>query len=238
MIYSTLHKIQLRFNSLLGFNSAHIPKNLIKSITKNKNKPLIIDVGCNIGEFTQLIFKYNKKASVIAFDIDSNLGDLLNSKFSNFNFEYVNSGVSNFNGFEFVRSQKKYDRKAFLAKNGALNDKIQVIKLDNIIKKIGKRKINILKIDTEGNDFKVLQGAQKLLLRTEVVVFELMFRSLLNGNTPEDYLRYLKSKGFKHFYRSTKFFGLVEIQEIQPWEIMTQNIVSSRKIIDNYRFLV
>ncbi len=238
MIYSVLQKIKSRVDTLLGFNSAHIPRKLIKNITKNLDEPLVIDVGCNVGEFSQIIFDYNRKAHVLAFDIAKNLEGILYFKFSNYNFEYFRVGVSNSSGFQFTHSRKKYDRKSFLTKSGLYSDRVKVIKLDDILEKTGKRSVQILKIDTEGNDFKVLEGAQKLLLKTEVIIFELMYRSLVNGKTPQDYLSFLKSKGFKYFYRSTKFFGLIEIQIIQPWEIMTQNIVCSRVSIYKSKFLL
>ena len=88
--------------------------------------------------------------------------------------------------------------------------------------------IAIIKIDTEGNDYKVLLGAEKILRITDLVIFEVMFKILEYGNTPQDAINFLKSLGFRYFYRSTKYFGLVPISNIKPYEIMTQNIIASR----------
>jgi len=55
-----------------------------------------------------------------------------------------------------------------------------------------------------------------------------MFKIIENGNTPQDAIIFLKDLGFKYFYRSTKYFGLVPISNIKSYEVMTQNIVASR----------
>ena len=85
-----------------------------------------------------------------------------------------------------------------------------------------------MKIDTEGNDFKVILGAKEILRVTDLVIFEVMFKMIENGNTPQDAIIFLKDLGFRYFYRSTKYFGLVPITNIKSYEIMTQNIVASR----------
>ncbi len=85
-----------------------------------------------------------------------------------------------------------------------------------------------MKIDTEGNDYKVLLGAKKILKVTDIVIFEVMFKMIEYGNTPQDAVICLKNLGFKYFYRSTKYFGLVPITNIKSYEITTQNIVASR----------
>ena len=71
-------------------------------------------------------------------------------------------------------------------------------------------------------------GAKKILQYTDVVIFEVMYRMVLNQNLPNDVLEYLQKYNFQYFYRASKFFGLVPIKRIMPWEISTQNIVAAR----------
>ena len=97
-----------------------------------------------------------------------------------------------------------------------------------MLKRFRFSSIAIIKIDTEGNDYKVLLGAEKILRVTDLVIFEIMYKILECGNTPQDAINFLKSLDFKYFYRSTKYFGLVAIHNIKPYEIMTQNIVASK----------
>ena len=52
-----MYKISIHLNALLGFNSAWIPKKTLNKILSAKNNPIVIDVGCNVGDFSELVFK-------------------------------------------------------------------------------------------------------------------------------------------------------------------------------------
>ena len=174
-----------------------------------------------------MVFNYNKTAIIHAFDLHNSLSKILNKKFKKFHFNFSQIALSDYSGNGNIESIYINDRKAHLSKKSNLKS-IKVNKLDNILKEFNYHSIAIIKIDTEGNDYKVLLGAEKMLKIADLVIFEVMFKILENGNTPQDTIEYLKSLEFKYFYRSTKYFGLVPISIIKPYEIMTQNIVASR----------
>ena len=227
MFYRLIHKISIHINALLGFNSAWIPKKQIKKILKNKRNPVVVDIGCNVGEFSELVFDNNSNSVVHAFDLHSSLATILNKKFNRFHFYFSQTAVSNYVGSGTFESKNINDRKAFLSRNN--NSKsVKINKLDNLLQKFSYSSITLIKIDTEGNDYKVLLGAEKILMITDVVIFEVMYKLICNGNLPQDAINLLRRLNFKYFYRSTKYFGLVAINEIRPHEIMTQNIVASR----------
>jgi FkbM family methyltransferase len=189
--------------------------------------PIVIDVGCNVGDFSELVFKYNSGSVIHAFDLHKSLSPILNKKFKKYHFNFSQIALSDHSGSMGIKSSTKNDRKAFISKKGNLKS-IKVDKLDNILKKFNFTAIAIIKIDTEGNDYKVLLGAEKMLRITDLVIFEVMFKTLEYGSTPQDTINFLKSLDFRYFYRSTKYFGLVPIISIKPYEVMTQNIVASR----------
>jgi hypothetical protein len=151
----------------------------------------------------------------------------LNKKFKKYYFNFSQIALSNYSGNSRIVSNAKNDRKAYITKKSNLKS-IKVNKLDNILKKFDFPSVAVIKIDTEGNDYKVLLGAEKILRITDLVIFEVMFKILENGDTPQDVIDFLKSLNFRYFYRSTKYFGLVPISNIKPYEIMTQNILASR----------
>jgi FkbM family methyltransferase len=174
-----------------------------------------------------LVFKFNNSAIIHAFDLHRSLSPILNKKFKKYHFDFSQIALSDYSGSIGIESNTKNDRKAFITKKSNLKS-IKVDKLDNVLKKFNFSSIAIIKIDTEGNDYKVLLGAEKILRITDLVIFEVMFKILEYGNTPQDAINFLKSLDFRYFYRSTKYFGLVPISNIKPHEIMTQNIVASR----------
>ncbi len=187
----------------------------------------MIDVGCNIGEFSELVFKCNDTSIIHAFDLHESLLKTLSKRFKEFHFNFSQIALSDYSGSGRIASITKNDRKAHLSKKSDLK-LIQVNKLDNLLKKFEIPSVAIIKIDTEGNDFKVILGAKEILKVTDLVIFEVMFKMIENGNTPQDAVNFLKDLGFRYFYRSTKYFGLVPITNIKSYEIMTQNIVASR----------
>jgi hypothetical protein len=134
-------------------------------------------------------------------------------------FHYRQIGLSDRKGMGSFTSLELIDRKSHLLKTGL--NKIKIDTLDNVLRKQKIPHIAIIKIDTEGNDFKVLNGSKKLLRITDVVIFEIMFQAISDGIVPQDIIEFLKELGFKKFYRSTKFFGLVPIEVILPFEVMT-----------------
>jgi len=229
-LYWLIDKTCIRLNALIGFNSAQIPYGLLNEVLQGKSDSVVIDVGCNTGEFTEAVFDINPNAKVIAFDLHNDLSRILNSKFSDKNFTFENIALSDFNGRAGVIKNSKKDRKAYLSKfdNRNKKDLVQVTTLDNFTKSFTNRSIQILKVDTEGNDYKVLVGAKKTLKEVDFVIFEIMYKILETGIYPDDFIKYLKQFNFCYFYRSTKFFGLVPITSIAPFEIQTQNIVASK----------
>ena len=227
VLYNLGYKISVRINNLLGFNSVWLPKLQIKKILTSQTNPIVIDIGCNVGEFSELVLNYNKNSVVYAFDLHKSLAPILYKKFEKYKFNFYQIALSDFSGRGSIKSSTENDRKASLTKK---NNKsfVKVDKLDFLLKKFNFSRISIIKIDTEGNDYKVLRGSEKILKITDIVIFEVMFKMIEFGNTPQDIINFLSNLEFKYFYRSTKYFGLVPIRYIKSYEIMTQNIVASR----------
>ena len=220
--------LKIRIDAILGFNSANIPKSVIKKQIRNVKNPFIIDVGCSTGEFINICYGANNESKIFAFDLHASLEKTLKLQFQKQDFTFYNIGVSDEQGFTGVNKSKDLDRKAHLSGSAEGEFSIKVDTLDNLVGKILDKRISILKVDTEGNDFAVLKGAKKILQYTDVVIFEVMYRMVLNQNLPNDVLEYLQKYNFQYFYRASKFFGLVPIKRIMPWEISTQNIVAAR----------
>lgn len=89
-----------------------------------------------------------------------------------------------------------------LLKNAVLNyDKVKRItvpvkRLDAVLSEQNIKKRCLLKVDVEGYDYQVLQGASELLKHIDVVVSEVRFHHFENYN-PGDLIGYLNTHGFK-----------------------------------------
>jgi FkbM family methyltransferase len=71
------------------------------------------------------------------------------------------------------------------------------VKLETLDEQDFKQNIDVLKIDVEGYEYFVLQGAKKTLQKTEVLIFESFIENYKTFNVKlEDIFSYLKSLGF------------------------------------------
>jgi FkbM family methyltransferase len=153
--------------------------NFLKKICKKKPK-LCVDIGANIGNYSLFLLE-NSKAKVIAFEPMPNafnnlikikkkfmsrffiynigLGNKIERKKLNYN--PSNLQWSNFNPEVNKINYLKYNNKNILSK---------ITTLDYFVKKnkiLFKDKIFLMKIDTEGYEYEVLQGALKAIKKLE-----------------------------------------------------------------------
>lgn len=133
----------------------------------SKNKGLYIDVGAHTGLYTLTSMKANNENSVLCFEpYFMNLSRLItNLRLNGFskNISTILGAVSNFDG------KSKFNvstERSYMSKGGRIGNQgldIDVFQLDTLYFNKLNKKINGIKIDTEGEDFKVLLGAEKII---------------------------------------------------------------------------
>lgn len=151
----------------------------IKYNVKNFKVKTIFDVGANIGESENYFSKHFNQANIFCFEPVKNSFDNLNAnlkgkntKTFNFGFGevestleievYKNPSLSSFNSFNtpiFQNQEKSIEL-------------IEIKTLSNFCKLNNIDNIDILKIDTEGYDLKVLKGAIELLKNNKVSIIQ------------------------------------------------------------------
>lgn len=185
------------------------------------------DVGCHKGETVDLVNKIFLIKKIYAFDADANLIKR-NKKSNPENVSFIDSGVGDFNGVKKMYKHKfspinslnneNYNSKYGKKRNRLLNFlygnterkkeiKINVIKLDTFIKSQRIRKVDILKIDTEGYEFNVVKGLSKEINRVRIILFEHHFDNLLIKNYKfSDINNFLQNNGFIKVYKTKMLF--------------------------------
>jgi FkbM family methyltransferase len=145
----------------------------VKRKLKDENFNVLFDVGANIGQSTKSFLKYFPHAKIYSFEpgLDSfKKLELLAKK--NPNIHCFNIALSNENGKLrfFVDKNNPTSTMNSVVKEEKLATKnhyeiqdIEAQTLDFFCKKNNINHINYLKIDTEGNDFSVLKGAENLM---------------------------------------------------------------------------
>lgn len=197
------------------------------------NKPLrVLDVGSNKGQSIDFFLSINPKAQIIGFEPNLRLFKYLEKKYNNFlNIELQNYGVSEFSGrlifnenvldetssFEKLNSKSDYlSRKAKIlgvrvSEITISSYEVEVINLmDFIIGRNDLDNIDVLKIDVEGHEFKVLSGlfaSEKLPTFIKYIQVELHNDDMYLNSNADKSIKLLNKFGYSEIKRIKHGFG-------------------------------
>ena len=179
-------------------------------------KPVMLDVGANIGMFSLSYASIFKGAEIHCFEPVSFIYDYLNQNLNNnpnlsSKIQAYNYGMSNC--FErkqlsipipeqHERYSKELDIRLYsIHGKGKEKFEAQFMPIDQWVDQLKIRDLNFIKIDVEGYEFAVLEGATKSLLSFKpIVMFELNQMTLaLSNKTADEYLHFAKDHGYKIF---------------------------------------
>lgn len=194
--------------------------NFFKTIVKPEDTCL--DIGSNIGYFTQLFASLAKNGKVISIEANERNSSLikLNTFINNFNDRVIvlNTAVSNeddqvidFNSTTdsacgFVQTSNEREVYSYMDLDGLdfkVNSlmKVNTSKVDTILKKLNINKIDILKMDIEGFEYFALMGMNELLGNIEnsprIMLIELVDEHLKYYNQSlEEVIEFVKGFGY------------------------------------------
>ena len=133
----------------------------------SKEEGIYIDVGAHTGLYTITSLKSNRSNNIISIEpYYLNMARLITNLRLNGmknNVQTFLLAASNLDSFQRFNMETQ---KSHLSKGGKINnvgESMKTVKLDSLDFKKTEKKIKGIKIDTEGEDFKVLQGSFKLI---------------------------------------------------------------------------
>jgi len=182
---------------ILNLTFHTLDREIIKYLKKDK-KLIIFDVGCYRGIFFQRILRQvkgaKKNTKFYIFDINKNVKKYIHRFLKLKNFFYNEVALSNNNGkakynynsfFEssgsslsnlyrndkmWVLSRKFFLKIFFQSTNNYTSYEVPTITLDFFIKKKKIKFISVLKIDVDGSEKQVLNGAKKNLKKNKIKI--------------------------------------------------------------------
>lgn len=172
---------------------------VIKSLSKDAN---CIDIGVNEGQLFDYIVLHCNKGSIIGFEPIPALFQYLKNKYSTNNirlFPYALSNIESTSPFYFF---EKRTGVSGLANRHSLfpelAQKALPIEIKTLDSMIDLSRVDFIKIDVEGAELKVLEGAKELLLKTNpIIVFECQNNGLdFFDNTAEQIYDFLNELNF------------------------------------------
>ena len=196
--------------------------NKIKSVLNTQRSVSLIDVGSHKGEYISSIIKNFHIDKIYGFEPNDEIFNDLNKNFSSDKIHLYNCGVSNEKGEVFLNkniesssssinnlntNSKYYKKKFFLLnflklKKVTTKSKIQVVRLDEFMNKNNIKKLDLLKIDTEGFEYNAIKSIGSRIYDIKLIHIEHHFDDMIIKNyTLSDIHAYLKNKGFVKFFK-------------------------------------
>jgi len=183
------------------FSSVADEKKLLKKTFDNK-KIIAVDIGANEGNFIDFLSNNINLNKAFCFEPIRELSEKIKKKYSSKNVNVSNLALSNkvstrvFYQYSVTSTSSLYKQNDTYKSLKNLNKtfKVQTNKFDNFFNK--NLKIDICKIDVQGEDYNVLLGMKKNLKKGNIKLLkiELSFTIFYKGTTPNFYeiLNYLK----------------------------------------------
>lgn len=236
------YQCSLRGLGILNFESNNLSgeSKFLSTYLKGKNNCVIFDVGANIGNYSRKIFEISHGATIYAFEPHPKTFQKLIANIKNPNFYPNNYAVSDYVGVLSLYDYEDNDGSTHASlfkdvfntihKKKSIEYKVNVITLGSFIKNKSIGKIDLLKIDTEGNELNVLKGMLEYLCdgSIKVIHFEFNEMNVLSRSYFKDFWDILSNY---NIYRMLPD-GLVQIKSYSPvfCEIFAyQNIVAILK---------
>ena len=207
-------------------------KKWIKFLKENKynNFKLLIDIGAHKGESIKLFSKNFIIKKIISFEASPINFEYLKKKIKDNKQGYNNTEIVlentalgaedkiiEFNQFnesssstiKEIDKESKYYKRKFRLINFLNNKetyqkiKIKISKLKDYIEKNNIKKIDFMKIDTEGYEFEILLGLENKIKLVDIIMFEHHYDNMIKkGYTFEDINKLLIKNSFNKIYKS------------------------------------
>ena len=207
-------------------------KKWIKFLKKNKYNDfkILIDIGAHKGESIKLFSKNFIIKKIISFEASPINFEYLKKKIKDNKQGYNNTEIVlenialgaeekiiEFNQFnesssstiKEIDKESKYYKRKFRLINFLNNKetyqkiKIKISKLKEYIEKNNIKKIDFMKIDTEGYEFEILLGLENKIKLVDIIMFEHHYDNMIKkGYTFEDINKLLIKNNFNQIYKS------------------------------------
>jgi FkbM family methyltransferase len=175
---------------ILNFESGDVSgENAFLSMyLKEKPNPIVFDVGANKGNYSKKVFTFNPKATVYAFEPHPLIFKRLveNIKYPSFypNNYAVGENIGVFSLYDYENNDGSEHASLFkdvienIHHGKATEHKVNVISLDAFTQTQSIGTIDLLKIDTEGNELNVLKGIVGGLAKKNVKAIHFEFNEM------------------------------------------------------------
>jgi FkbM family methyltransferase len=183
-------------------------RKLLNLLLLPKGKQTVLDVGANVGNYAEEVLRYNKDTELFAFEPHPKTFKQLTERASKVGFTPVNMGcadtIGKLNFYDYANNDGSEHATLLegvftdLYHNQTVVHEVEVTTLDQFIQDKNITLIHLLKIDTEGFEFKVFKGAEKSLEQNKIkaIHFEFNSMNIISKVFMKDFIKLLPQYSF------------------------------------------
>lgn len=212
----------------------------LKKVIQTYKIKSIFDVGANQGNYAKLCLDLGFDGNIYCFEPHPKTFEILTKTLKNTTAKFFSLGFSNAEGIATIYDHQESDgsehaslyEEVIQSIHGhkAVQHEIVLTTIDAFVEKNKIEHIGLLKIDTEGNEFNILVGAEKTLrnAKIDVIHFEFNEMNIVSKAFVKNFLTILPNYTLYRLLPK----GFLEITYEKPllYELFTyQNIIAVRK---------
>jgi FkbM family methyltransferase len=225
-LWESLHALSLRGMNIGGSSRAGdngelwVLSNLLKAV-RDAAPPVVFDVGANVGDYALQVLSRQEDARVYCFEparksfelLCANLSNLPNVSLHNFGLGDKEESKTMYSDSEASAIASVYHRRLeHINVSMDLKEEVSLKTLDGFCAGEGVGHITLLKIDVEGHELKVLEGARRMIDSRAIDLIQFEF-----GGTDIDARIFLKDF-FDLFHRNYTICRIVK-DGVVPLEV-------------------
>jgi FkbM family methyltransferase len=193
-------KIFVRFNrfvcrcgfgglGVLNFQNDEVSgeNNFLNVLSSKISGGVVFDVGANVGRYSESVRKRMPDAKIFAFEPHPSNVSALRTRQLGEHFTVIQAAVGSVSGEITLFDYRDDDGSSHASvyqdviegfhNQPSVGHRVPMLSLDDFAECNGINMIDLLKIDTEGHEFHVLQGAQNLLKNRKIKIIQFEFNA-------------------------------------------------------------
>jgi FkbM family methyltransferase len=211
--------------------------NFLHKLLQRVEQPLVLDVGANVGIYASMIKSLAPDATIYAFEPHPQTFKRLYAAARHYGYTAINMGCDSAAGtrtlYDYAVSDKGSTHASFhkdalqvLHQQPVSSWEVQITTLDHFITMRALTKVHLLKIDTEGHELRVLEGAKQAIASDSIEVIQFEFNQM----------NVASRVFFRDFYDllpDYSFYRLLpdELAPLGPYQPVTHEIFGDQNIV-------
>ncbi|MBC7882407.1 MAG: FkbM family methyltransferase [Anaerolineae bacterium] len=215
-------------------------ESFLKMVLRSSANPTVLDIGANVGNYASQVMQISPKAQVFAFEPHPKTFKQLEATANKTGFAAFNLACSDQpgtlqlfdyadnDGSEHASLYKEVIEKVWSSNSNTWD--VSVITVDHFIEENNLSKVDLLKVDTEGSELRVLLGAKQSIDSGIISAIQFEFNAM-NVVTRVYFRDFYDLLPMYDFYRMSPG-GLLPLGPYQAFvyeQFVLQNIVALRK---------